>query len=45
MIVTVVAIVLIGPALVLLYWMDTHGELDSLTDADTQAGRAPGDTL
>lgn len=26
-------------------WMDTHGELDSLTDADTQAGRAPGDTL
>ncbi|MGY5030089.1 cytochrome d ubiquinol oxidase subunit II [Streptomyces sp. 900116325] len=44
-IVTVVAIVLIGPALVLLYWMDTHGELDSLTDADTQAGRAPGDTL
>ncbi|MGW1092330.1 cytochrome d ubiquinol oxidase subunit II [Streptomyces sp. NPDC002596] len=43
-IVTVVAIVLIGPALVLLYWMDTHGELESLTDADTQAGRALGDT-
>ncbi|WP_328889864.1 cytochrome d ubiquinol oxidase subunit II [Streptomyces sp. NBC_00316] len=44
-IVTVVAIVLIGPALVLLYWMDTHGELDSPTDADTRAGRAPGDPL
>ncbi|MFF1834053.1 cytochrome d ubiquinol oxidase subunit II [Streptomyces sp. NPDC058231] len=42
-IVTVVAIVLIGPALVLLYWMDTHGELEPLTDADTGTGRAPGD--
>lgn len=44
-VVTVVAIVLIGPALVLLYWMDMHGELESLTDADTQAARAPGDNL
>ncbi|GAA1222707.1 cytochrome d ubiquinol oxidase subunit II [Kitasatospora nipponensis] len=44
-IVTLVAIVLVGPALVLLYWMDTHGELESLTDADTGAAPAPGDNL
>ncbi|MDH6109311.1 cytochrome d ubiquinol oxidase subunit II [Kitasatospora sp. MAP12-15] len=44
-IVTVVAIVLVGPAVVLLYWMDTHGELESLSDADTQAAPAAGDNL
>lgn len=43
-IVTVIAVVLVGPALALLYWLDTHGELESLTDADTQVTRAPGDT-
>ncbi|WP_406009106.1 cytochrome d ubiquinol oxidase subunit II [Streptomyces sp. NBC_00637] len=33
-IVSLVALLLIFPAVVLLYWMDTHGELESLTDAD-----------
>ncbi|MEF9902434.1 cytochrome d ubiquinol oxidase subunit II [Streptomyces sp. P9-A2] len=42
-IVTVIAIVLVGPALVLLYRLDTMGELEELTDADTRAARAPGD--
>ncbi|MET9886682.1 cytochrome d ubiquinol oxidase subunit II [Streptomyces sp. NPDC006430] len=42
--VTVIAVVLVGPALVLLYRLDTMGELEPLTDADTQAARAPGDT-
>ncbi|MFJ8031682.1 cytochrome d ubiquinol oxidase subunit II [Streptomyces sp. NPDC096032] len=32
--VTLVALVLVIPAVVLLYWLDTHGELESLTDAD-----------
>jgi cytochrome d ubiquinol oxidase subunit II len=44
-IVTVVAIVLVGPALVLLYQLDTHGELEPLTDADTSGFRVPGDNL
>ncbi|MDL2075197.1 cytochrome d ubiquinol oxidase subunit II [Streptomyces sp. GXMU-J15] len=44
-IVTVIAIVLIGPLLVLLFRLDTKGELEPLTDADTQAARAPGDNL
>ncbi|MGY3205706.1 cytochrome d ubiquinol oxidase subunit II [Streptomyces sp. TE5632] len=44
-IVTVIAIVLVGPALVLLYRLDTMGELEELTDADTRAARAPGDNL
>ncbi|MGW8948892.1 cytochrome d ubiquinol oxidase subunit II [Streptomyces sp. NPDC055709] len=39
--VTLVAVILVGPALVLLYWLDTHGELESLTDADLRRG-APG---
>lgn len=44
-IVTLIAIVLVGPALVLLYRLDTLGELEPLTDADTRAARAPGDNL
>ncbi|MFI1028388.1 cytochrome d ubiquinol oxidase subunit II [Streptomyces sp. NPDC020951] len=44
-IVTVVAIVLVGPALVLLYRLDTMGELEELTDADTRAARTPGDNV
>ncbi|MFD9334403.1 cytochrome d ubiquinol oxidase subunit II [Streptomyces sp. NPDC060028] len=42
-IVTGIAIVLVGPALVLLYRLDTLGRLEPLTDADTQAAGAPGD--
>jgi cytochrome d ubiquinol oxidase subunit II len=38
--VTVVAVVLVGPALVLLYRLDTLGRLEPLTDADTQASGA-----
>ncbi|WSW41598.1 cytochrome d ubiquinol oxidase subunit II (plasmid) [Streptomyces canus] len=41
-IVTGIAIVLVGPALVLLYRLDTMGELQELTDADTQAPRSAG---
>ncbi|MEV6728474.1 MULTISPECIES: cytochrome d ubiquinol oxidase subunit II [unclassified Streptomyces] len=44
-IVTVIAVVLVGPALVLLYRLDTMGELEPLTDADTRAARTPGDNL
>ncbi|MET7732221.1 cytochrome d ubiquinol oxidase subunit II [Streptomyces sp. NPDC005402] len=44
-IVTGIAIVLVGPALVLLYRLDTMGELEELTDADTRAAGAPGDNL
>ncbi|MGW6356920.1 cytochrome d ubiquinol oxidase subunit II [Streptomyces sp. NPDC055092] len=44
-IVTVIAIVLIGPALVLLYRLDTMGELEELTDADTGAAGTPGDKV
>lgn len=39
--VTLVAVVLIVPAVALLYWLDTQGELEGLTDADlrrTDAG-------
>ncbi|MFG2755473.1 cytochrome d ubiquinol oxidase subunit II [Streptomyces wuyuanensis] len=32
------AVVLVGPALVLLYWLDTHGELESLTESDLRQG-------
>ncbi|WP_432096573.1 cytochrome d ubiquinol oxidase subunit II [Streptomyces sp. bgisy100] len=34
LIVTLVAVVLVGPALVFLYWLDTHGKLQPLTDAE-----------
>ncbi|MFJ4278433.1 cytochrome d ubiquinol oxidase subunit II [Streptomyces massasporeus] len=33
-VVTLVAVLLVFPAIALLYWLDTHGELESLTDAD-----------
>ncbi|MEU3517538.1 cytochrome d ubiquinol oxidase subunit II [Streptomyces sp. NPDC006654] len=36
--VTLVAVVLVVPAVVLLYWLDTHGELEGLTDADLRRG-------
>ncbi|MEV5974742.1 cytochrome d ubiquinol oxidase subunit II [Streptomyces sp. NPDC051921] len=37
-IVTLVALVLVMPAVVLLYWLDTHGELEELTDAELRSG-------
>ncbi|MFD8544882.1 cytochrome d ubiquinol oxidase subunit II [Streptomyces sp. NPDC059649] len=40
--VTLVAVVLIVPAVALLYWLDTRGELESLTDADLRR-RGAGD--
>ncbi|MEW2306030.1 cytochrome d ubiquinol oxidase subunit II [Streptomyces sp. NPDC006655] len=36
--VTLVAVVLVVPAVVFLYWLDTHGELEGLTDADLRRG-------
>ncbi|MFF7048185.1 cytochrome d ubiquinol oxidase subunit II [Streptomyces griseorubiginosus] len=44
-IVTGIAIVLVGPALVLLYRLDTMGQLEELTDVDTAAAGTPGDNL
>lgn len=44
-IVTLIAVVLVGPALVLLYRLDTMGELEPLTDADTGAAGTPEDDL
>ncbi|PBC70713.1 cytochrome bd-I ubiquinol oxidase subunit 2 apoprotein [Streptomyces sp. TLI_235] len=41
--VSAVAVVLIGPALVVLYRLDTHGVLEPLTDADVAGGRGPGE--
>ncbi|WP_406471917.1 cytochrome d ubiquinol oxidase subunit II [Streptomyces sp. NBC_01615] len=44
MLVTVIAVVLVGPPLVLLYRLDTRGVLQPLTEADlrqTAAGREP----
>ncbi|MDQ1042314.1 cytochrome d ubiquinol oxidase subunit II [Streptomyces sp. V4I2] len=40
-VVTLVALVLVVPAVVLLYWLDTHGELEALTDADLRKGNGP----
>ncbi|SEE17201.1 cytochrome d ubiquinol oxidase subunit II [Streptomyces sp. TLI_105] len=37
-IVTLVALVLVVPAVVLLYWLDTHGELEELTDSELRKG-------
>ncbi|MFB6836418.1 cytochrome d ubiquinol oxidase subunit II [Streptomyces sp. NPDC056361] len=37
-IVTLVALVLVVPAVVLLYWLDTRGELEELTDAELRGG-------
>ncbi|GGN07906.1 cytochrome d ubiquinol oxidase subunit II [Streptomyces fuscichromogenes] len=39
--VTLVALVLVVPAVALLYWLDTHGELEGLTDADLRRDSAP----
>ncbi|MFF5147302.1 cytochrome d ubiquinol oxidase subunit II [Streptomyces sp. NPDC013157] len=39
--VTLVAVVLVVPAVVFLYWLDTQGELESLTDTDLRSGSAP----
>ncbi|WP_432188685.1 cytochrome d ubiquinol oxidase subunit II [Streptomyces sp. Tue6028] len=36
--VTLVAVLLIIPAVALLYWLDTQGELEGLTDADLRRG-------
>lgn len=41
--VTLVAVVLVGPALALLYRLDAKGELQPLTDTDTRAAGLPGD--
>ncbi|MFJ4468131.1 cytochrome d ubiquinol oxidase subunit II [Streptomyces sp. NPDC089424] len=38
--VTLVAVVLVLPAVALLYWLDTRGELEGLTDADLRRGGA-----
>ncbi len=40
-VVSAVALLLIGPAVFLLYWMDTHGELEPLTDADLRRTGSP----
>lgn len=37
-VVTLVALVLVMPLVALLYWLDTHGELEGLTDADLRRG-------
>jgi cytochrome d ubiquinol oxidase subunit II len=44
-IVTIIAVVLVGPGLVLVYRLDTKGALEPLTDADTQAAGLPGDNV
>ncbi|GAB7110649.1 cytochrome d ubiquinol oxidase subunit II [Streptomyces phaeofaciens JCM 4814] len=44
-IVTIVAVVLVGPALVLVYRLDTQGELEPLTDSETRAAGLPGDNV
>ncbi|MFI0966402.1 cytochrome d ubiquinol oxidase subunit II [Streptomyces sp. NPDC021080] len=44
-IVTIVALVLVGPGLVLVYWLDTQSELEPLTDSDTRAAELPGDNV
>ncbi|MET9504919.1 cytochrome d ubiquinol oxidase subunit II [Streptomyces sp. NPDC006622] len=41
-IVTLVALLLVVPAVVLLYWLDTHGELQELTDAELGEGSGEG---
>ncbi|WP_086770927.1 cytochrome d ubiquinol oxidase subunit II [Streptomyces bobili] len=41
-IVTLVALLLVVPAVVLLYWLDTHGELQELTEAELGEGDGEG---
>ena len=43
--VTLIAIVLVGPALLLVYRLDTMGRLEPLTDSDTGAAGLPGDNV
>lgn len=40
-IVTLVALVLVVPAVVFLYWLDTHGGLEELTDSELRGGSDP----
>ncbi|WP_407285386.1 cytochrome d ubiquinol oxidase subunit II [Streptomyces sp. BP-8] len=40
MLVSLVAVVLVFPAVALLYWLDTHGELEALSDADLRSSGA-----
>ncbi|MFE0191456.1 cytochrome d ubiquinol oxidase subunit II [Streptomyces sp. NPDC058989] len=40
MFVSLVAVVLVFPAVALLYWLDTHGELEALSDADLRSSGA-----
>ncbi|WAZ26546.1 cytochrome d ubiquinol oxidase subunit II [Streptomyces cinnabarinus] len=43
-VVTLVALVVVVPAVVLLYWLDSRGELEELTDSELRRpGRAAGD--
>ncbi|MFD8749911.1 cytochrome d ubiquinol oxidase subunit II [Kitasatospora sp. NPDC059577] len=44
-IVTLIAVVLVVPALVLVYRLDTKGRLEPLTDSDTSSAGLPGDNL
>ncbi|MCX5367209.1 cytochrome d ubiquinol oxidase subunit II [Streptomyces sp. NBC_00124] len=39
-VVTVIAVVVVLPAVALLYWLDTHGELEELTDAELRRSGA-----
>ncbi|WP_329226572.1 cytochrome d ubiquinol oxidase subunit II [Streptomyces sp. NBC_01460] len=39
--VTLVALVVVVPAVVLLYWLDTRGDLEELTEADLRRGGDP----
>ncbi|MEW2176011.1 cytochrome d ubiquinol oxidase subunit II [Streptomyces sp. NPDC005406] len=41
--VTLVALVIVVPAVVLLYWLDSRGELEELTEADLRQGGDPPD--
>ncbi|MFI1396376.1 cytochrome d ubiquinol oxidase subunit II [Streptomyces sp. NPDC020681] len=41
--VTLVAVVIVVPAVAFLYWLDTHGELEELTDADLRSGGTDSD--
>ncbi|MEU6235191.1 cytochrome d ubiquinol oxidase subunit II [Kitasatospora sp. NPDC047058] len=45
LIVTGIAVLLVGPGLGLLYWLDTRGKLEALTDADTEEERPPAEPV
>ncbi|MGW2202439.1 cytochrome d ubiquinol oxidase subunit II [Streptomyces sp. NPDC001774] len=42
-IVTLVALLVVVPAVVLLYWLDSHGELEELTESELRGGSGTGD--